>query len=188
MRSSPPQRRLSRQDWVTAALAMVARDGIERLGVEPLAAEMGSTKGSFYWHFANRAELVDAVLEHWEREATARVIDEVETAPPPEQIVRLVTVAFGQAIENEVEWMILAAEHPQVGPVVARVHRARTDYLRRLFARAGLPPARARARARVIYAAYLGHLHLVVGTEAGEQSPAARRVFLAEVVAMASAP
>ena len=77
--------------------------------------------------------------------------------------------------------MILsAADHPRFGPVVERVHRNRLDYLRGLFAAAGVSAAA--ARARITYAAYLGHLQLSVA--GGVQTdPDARRAFVDEIVA-----
>jgi AcrR family transcriptional regulator len=37
--------------------------------VERLARDLGVTKGSFYWHFADRAELLEALISEWEAEA-----------------------------------------------------------------------------------------------------------------------
>ena len=41
-----------------AAFRALARGGVEAIAVEPIAAELGTTKGSFYWHFKNRDSLV----------------------------------------------------------------------------------------------------------------------------------
>jgi AcrR family transcriptional regulator len=49
--------------------------GIDSVIVAPLAEDMGVTTGSFYWHFKNRQELLDAVLDYWEREMTDAAID-----------------------------------------------------------------------------------------------------------------
>ena len=48
---------LSANDWAEAALSAIAARGIEGVAIEPLARELGVTKGSFYWHFANRNAL-----------------------------------------------------------------------------------------------------------------------------------
>ena len=61
------RRRLTPDDWAASAYRALARAGVEAIGVEPIAAELGATKGSFYWHFANRGALVDAALDEWER-------------------------------------------------------------------------------------------------------------------------
>ena len=54
---------LSKADWTESALLALARDGLTGVAVEPLARRLSATKGSFYWHFANRAELIAATLE-----------------------------------------------------------------------------------------------------------------------------
>ena len=63
---STPRRgsRLSVDDWLEAATQILVDDGIDTLKISRLSARLGVTKGSFYWHFANRAELIDAALEH----------------------------------------------------------------------------------------------------------------------------
>jgi AcrR family transcriptional regulator len=40
--------------------------GIESVRVEVLARDLGVSKGSFYWHFRDRGELLDQLLARWE--------------------------------------------------------------------------------------------------------------------------
>ena len=71
---------LTAADWTEAALAALARGGLTAVAVEPLAKELGATKGSFYWHFADRNELLEAALVLWERRDTDRVIGAIGDA------------------------------------------------------------------------------------------------------------
>jgi hypothetical protein len=45
-------------DWAEAALQLIAEAGLGALTVDALAARLGVTKGSFYWHFKGRSELL----------------------------------------------------------------------------------------------------------------------------------
>ena len=56
---------LTRADWISGAWEMLGEKGLEGVRVEPLARRLGVTKGSFYWHFKGRQELIEALLEHW---------------------------------------------------------------------------------------------------------------------------
>lgn len=178
--------RLSRADWIVAATRMGTRIGFENLAVEPLAAEIGATKGSFYWHFRDRAELVGAVVEQWAHIATDQVIADVDRGTPDDALERLIDIVLGHPESDTAEWRILSAtDHSQIGPVVARVHQARIDYVRRLLRARGLTPARAAARARAVYAAYLGNLALLhsPGVEDSVRRTSLRREFLAMITA-----
>lgn len=161
-RSKP---RLSRTDWIEGALEVVAESGLDALAVEPLARRMGATKGSFYWHFADRGALLQAVLDHWRQDATARVITEVEAIEPRRRLESLLEHSTTPGEERLEHAIIAAAGHETlgalVGPVVDEVHSARIDYVDRLLRDLGLPPDSARTRARLVYAAYLGHLMLL---------------------------
>lgn len=181
-----PGSRLSRADWLDAATRTGTRIGFENLAVEPLAAEIGATKGSFYWHFRDRAELVGAVVERWAEIATTRVIDQIERGPADDALERLIDVVLGDPESDAVEWRILvSADHPQIGPVVARVHDVRIDYVRRLLRARGMTPVRAAARARLVYAAYLGNLALLHG---GASDTVRRTSLRRELVALIAAP
>ena len=56
---------LTREDWISGAWDMLGEAGLEGVRVEPLAKNLGVTKGSFYWHFKDRQELLDALLDRW---------------------------------------------------------------------------------------------------------------------------
>ena len=43
--------------WVEAAFDALAEGGIEAVRIDPLAKQLGVTRGSFYWHFTDRAAL-----------------------------------------------------------------------------------------------------------------------------------
>src|SRR5262245_7462490 len=58
----------SRADWLRAARLALRRRGPDAVRVEPLARALGVTKGSFYWHFRDRSDLLEALLKEWEDE------------------------------------------------------------------------------------------------------------------------
>lgn len=64
-------RQLGREDWILAGLHVLAGEGEDGLRVEPVARGLGVTKGSFYWHFRDRAGWRQAVLSWWEHRAFA---------------------------------------------------------------------------------------------------------------------
>ena len=51
-----------------AARTALLAGGPDAVRVEPLARALGVTKGSFYWHFGDRADLLEALLVEWEAE------------------------------------------------------------------------------------------------------------------------
>ncbi len=155
--------RLSRDDWATAALDAISTGGLAAVAVEPLAARLGTTKGSFYWHFRSRDELLAAALERWRQASTTAVIERIEAvpAPPAQRLRQLFSQVFAPQAGTRADLALLAdAAHPLVAPVLAEVTEARLGYVTRLFRELGFPPARARRRALLAYSAYLGQLQL----------------------------
>lgn len=177
----PAKPRLTREAWIDAAISMVIERGVSSLAVEPLAATVGATKGSFYWHFANRAAILDAVLDSWESSATADVIRDVDSATDPLLALLTRTTHAGRA--EGLEWALLSAlDHPQVAETIMRVHRTRLRYLQQTLALRGLSASASTARARLAYAAYLGNLQLsVCGVPL---SAAGRKTYVREVAAI----
>ena len=75
----------TREDWLRAARLALLERGPEAVRVEPLAAFLGVTKGSFYWHFTDRAELLEALLVEWEEE-TKLLTDALRSASPIQEL------------------------------------------------------------------------------------------------------
>jgi AcrR family transcriptional regulator len=158
-------RRVTREDWLAAALQALAEGGLAAIAVEPLARRLAVTKGSFYHYFAGSDELVAALLAHWEAVATTRVIAELEAIADPEaRLLRLFEVACDQPDHLRVEAALIAAAvagEPRVRPVYLRVNRRRLAYTKRLYAALGLGARERERYALTAYGAYLGLLQLV---------------------------
>lgn len=161
-RATQSSSRLSATAWEDAALEAIAGLGLAGVAIEPLAKKLGVTKGSFYWHFADREALVHAALKRWERRSTEDVIAWLEAIEDPRDRLRQL---FRQASQKG-PWTRLslaisaAADHPAVRPLLQRVSKRRIDFVARCYRELGFSGQRARHRARLAYAAYLGFLHL----------------------------
>src|ERR671934_2749006 len=79
----PAKPRLSRERWIEAALDALADGGVAAVAVEPLAVRLGVTKGSFYWHFRDRDQLLAAALKEWERTGTEELIKRLDQIADP---------------------------------------------------------------------------------------------------------
>ncbi|ROP40898.1 TetR/AcrR family transcriptional regulator [Saccharothrix texasensis] len=173
--------RRTRDDWTRVALRALVEGGVAAVAVEPLAARIGATKGSAYWHFPNREALLKATLERWEREHTEAVIELVESASEPLQRLRLLFSTVLEDVEHSaVELAMLAAkDDPAVAPVLGRVTERRIGYLEELFAGLGFAADVARRRAVLAYSVYLGQALLL---SAEPDLVAQRRALLEETL------
>lgn len=152
---------MTRADWIRAALDALAAGGVQAVRVEPLAAGLGVTKGSFYWHFSNRQELLDAMTAEWETRGTDQVIDLVNAASedPEERLRTLITVATGsndQADTIESKLRIWATDDPAVANVLARVDKKRLAYVMEILKELGIPEHQAVLRSSALYRVMIG--------------------------------
>ena len=69
---------LTPADWVKAATEVLVQNGIDAVRVDVLAKTMGVTRGSFYWHFRDREDLLLQVLKTWHDQATEDLINRFE--------------------------------------------------------------------------------------------------------------
>lgn len=158
----PSQRPLTPNDWAKAALAAIARGGVAAVAVETVAAELGATKGSFYWHFKNRDALIQAALEKWEQRRTESVIEELELEPDPAKRLRkLLEAAFELGPTDRAEIALLAnPEHPTAVRAVRRVADRRIAYMAEQLEKLGWESDDALDRAVVLYYIYVGYLQM----------------------------
>jgi AcrR family transcriptional regulator len=148
---------LSAKDWLDQGLRALARSGFTALKAEPLAKAMGVSRGSFYWHFADIGAYHAAILKHWREVAAEQIIANLEAASGDNNPLQLLLRrAFGAkpALENAVRtWATL---DPAARSAVQAIDRRRLGYVENLLNASGLPADVARARAQILYWAFLG--------------------------------
>jgi AcrR family transcriptional regulator len=148
---------LSAGDWLDQGLKTLARNGFTALKAEPLAKAMGVSRGSFYWHFSDIGAFHAAILNHWREVAAERVIADLEAAPGDrEALALLLRRAFSNrpALENAVRtWATVDAA---ARAAVQAIDQRRLRYIESLLRRSGLSDEMARARAQILYWAFLG--------------------------------
>ena len=150
--------RLGRESWIEAGLALLAESGIAAVGVEPLAARLGVTKGSFYWHFRNRAALLEALCGEWVERSTETFIARVEQlgGTPTERLhnLLLVTAEAPKPLERAVRaW---AATDADVAACVAGVDARRTAFVTGLLTGIGHGADAAAALSRLLVCFVVG--------------------------------
>jgi AcrR family transcriptional regulator len=156
--------RLSREDWVRVALDRLTTNGIEGVRIVPLAKRLGVTSGSFYWHFKNRRELHEALLEYWEQEMTDAAIlgaKELEGLPEDriwglmEQVMSAGFARYDLAIWHWAQSDIAA----QV--VFQRALEKRFNFSKWMFMEAGFDAIQAEARGRMMVVYMMGESTLI---------------------------
>ena len=148
---------LSAQDWLDQGLKTLAKQGFTALKAEPLAKAMGVSRGSFYWHFADIGAFHAAILKHWREVAAEQVIANLEASSDDgDPLALLLRRAFGGRLVLEKAVRTWATLDPLAQGAVQAIDRRRLNYVERLFRASGLSPDVARARAQILYWAFLG--------------------------------
>ena len=149
--------------WVDAAYTRFCTEGLGGVRIEAVARDLGATKGSYYWHFADRRALVDAVMARWEFEETDRYIDESGVEPDPRRRIETLFSAVGRRRPPGEDRLYMAAVAEGVGDVVERVTRRRIDYVADALVEYGIPRTEAEHRALISVTSVLGLEQLAQG-------------------------
>ncbi len=160
---------LTSSDWMEGALQLISEAGLRALTVDALAARLGVTKGSFYWHFKGRSELLAGAFGRWEHRATTEAITGLSAVTDPRQRLILILDAATQPPRSRSLYVALAeaADDPTVRRVLNRVALARIAFLETCYRELGIPESQAKAKAVLAYAAYRGLLQLAHEAPAG---------------------
>ena len=129
MTRTPPER------WIEAGLGALADGGPDAVRIEPLAQKLGVSKGGFYWQFDDRSDLLDRMLDQWERAVVDDVIESVEgeEGDAREKLERLFAIAGREPLRTELAIRDWARRDLTVAARLRRVDNRRMDYMRSLF-------------------------------------------------------
>jgi AcrR family transcriptional regulator len=144
--------------WVSGAMQVLTERGIDGVRVEILAKKLGVTKGSFYWHFADRGALLTEMLQTWRKRATLGIIERLESTREPaatrlRRLLRLQFDTHNAEIGAEIELAIrMWARHDeQAAKALREVDDLRLRYIAKLLEELGASKKHATARAMLIY-------------------------------------
>ena len=153
--------RLSKADWLDAALAAMAAQGTTGVNVEQLARSLGATKGSFYHHFDNRDALLAAALDRFAEIVQGDLDAAATIADPRERLIEAALVGIGTSLDGFVDLALSAsADDPVVADALEQITELRLRWLRDALTEAGIAASEAQARAESGLATYLGLFHL----------------------------
>ena len=152
--------RLSKEDWLAAGFRALADNGPAALRAEAIARALGTTKGSFYWHFADLPAYKAAMLALWREKVAAEIIARVMAAPRgwPRLDALVAEAAMpppdefgGKGIESAIRaWALADAD---VSGALQDMDKLRIGFTAELLNDAGQDGA---TLAPAIYAAYVG--------------------------------
>lgn len=153
--------RLDAAAWIAAGFEALATDGVDAVRVEPLAKTLGITKGSFYWHFADRRALLDAMLEAWTEGRIAAIREQAAGRDKPAAVLRSLADLYTRhanvrGLSIELAIRALARGDEVAAKAVRSVDRERLRHVGDLFAALGWPASEAQARAVLFYSYLFG--------------------------------
>ena len=186
-----PRPQLDREAWINSASDILAEDGLPGLRVEVLAKRLNVTKGSFYWHFKDRNDLLQAVLLAWKEGRIRDIVKQTQCEPGEEraQIFRLMEV-YGEGrnrrgILNELAVREWAQRDPAAAAIVGEVDGCRLERGRQLFLACGMSMEEATSRSLLLYAYVFGSSLMIY--EDIQNLPRLRQEIAALVAGVSSA-
>ncbi|MEI7975539.1 MAG: TetR/AcrR family transcriptional regulator [Betaproteobacteria bacterium] len=156
--------RLTRDNWLDEAFKAVVAGGFENVKVLAIAEKLKVTRGSFYWHFTDHADLVGSLLMRWKL-AQLELDEKLKSHrsdDPIQDLEFVVDAAFNQAgseLENLLfEQALRALSHLHAGAaqMLVEVDAERINLFESKFLAIVKDKAKARDLAALLYLAIVG--------------------------------
>ncbi len=148
---------IRRENWIAAALEALRTGGTEAVTLDALARSLSVTKGSFYWHFSGRDELLEELLQCWEAETEALVSAAMNEPTALGRVLAFFEIVASHRGEiPDTEFFAWARRDPVVARRVDVVESVRMEFIRDQLIEAGLDHEVAEQRAEAGYLATVG--------------------------------
>ena len=156
--AAEPRASLTPEHWIAAATDVLVDQGIDRVRVDLLAAQLSVTRGSFYWHFRDRDDLLRRVLQAWRDNATVQLTQRLAGAgtDPRRQLQDVISLPFRgraavRAARIELAIRAWARRDEMARRAVDEADDSRIAYHAQIFEALGFAADEARLRAFLLY-------------------------------------
>jgi AcrR family transcriptional regulator len=190
MASASPARlpSLHSDDWIKAGFARLSEVGIEGVRVELLARDVHATKGSFYWHFRDRNDLLERMLARWESDELGSLDFGDGDASPASRWARFVqNTANPRRVRTEAAIRAWARVDEHVERRVAVVESRKAIFIASVLQHVGFIPSAAEAWAETVWLMCLGWLDRAARRSEVSGKDRSLDEFLSEMILAASA-
>jgi len=153
--------------WIETARDVLIEEGIDAVKVDRLSKRLSVTRGGFYHHFVDRADLLARLLQLW-RETVIFVPETVAPTDPAgalDAIDALIDHLISEThYDPRFDMAVRAWAHSDaaVAAVVDEVNTLRLRALERIFSALGCGAEEASIRARVFYFHQIGYYSIGV--------------------------
>jgi len=157
----------SRELWLEAALGALIGRGVGGVKIQPLASGLGLSRTSFYWFFKDRADLLEALLDHWEDTNTRSLLAAAQAygATANEAVLNVIACFIDEGcFDSRLEFAIRGWAL-QSDAVMARLKDAdmrRINALQAMLEGHGYGPQDAYVRVSTLYHGQIGYISMQV--------------------------
>jgi AcrR family transcriptional regulator len=156
--------RLSRDDWLDEAFKAVVEGGFDNVKVLSLAEKLKVTRGSFYWHFTDHADLIGSLLMRWklaqlDLDAKLKSQQSGDALKDLDFVVDAAFLQAGSELENlrfEQHMRAFSHHHEEAAQLLVEVDANRMDLFQSKFLVLIKDANKARDLAALLYLAIAG--------------------------------
>jgi AcrR family transcriptional regulator len=179
---------LTPDSWIDAATDVLADHGIDSVRVDVLARTLEVTRGSFYWHFRDREDLLRKVLQAWRQRSTEQLTARLESAStdPRAQLRDVISLPFRgraavRAARIELAIRAWARRDEMARHAVDEADASRMGYISQVFSSLGFAIPEARSRSFLLYSYLLAES--IIATPATPSQRDQRCGFVEQLIA-----
>ena len=152
--------------WLEAAYDALKESGVDAVRVMPLAKRLNLSRTSFYGHFSDRNDLLDALITQWQTKNTGNLVKRTEDYAETitEAILNLFDLwLLPELFDSRLEFAMRNWAHADTDltPMLEEADRVRIEAFTAMFERFGYEHASADVRANTMYLTQIGYISIV---------------------------
>jgi AcrR family transcriptional regulator len=133
-------KRVSKAEWLQASLDILETQGVEALRIANIAQHLSISKSGFYWHFKDRNDLRNQLIEMWEHESTSVGVENplMDQLPPKDRLEEMMHMILQHNLGRyDIAMLSWGKLEPSIATRVRKVFRHRLDYIGKTFEELG---------------------------------------------------